>query len=129
MGWRFQEMSFIRWEKWEISLMTVPKLLTCSRAFRALSYTNKVHNMLHWLYVTLAVGVLILDPIWRVNSIWSEFDPIRFESVPIRHDSKINGSGMGSIFFYLNRIGSGSGQPDPTRLIIFFEIILWFSTN
>jgi hypothetical protein len=43
---------------------------------------------------------------------------------PTRHDLKINGSGMDSIFFDPNQIGSGSGQPDPTQLIIFFEVIL-----
>jgi hypothetical protein len=32
-------------------------------------------------------------------------------------------------FFDPNQIGSGSGQPDPTRLIMIFKIILWFSTN
>jgi hypothetical protein len=57
----------------------------------------------------------------------SIIDPIRFEPDLIRHDPKINGSGMSLIF--LNRIESGSGQRDPTRLIIFFEVILWFSIN
>jgi hypothetical protein len=37
--------------------------------------------------------------------------------------------GYGFDFFDPNRIGLGLGQPDPTQLIIFFEIILWFSTN
>jgi hypothetical protein len=32
--------------------------------------------------------------------------------------------GYGFDFFDPNWIGSGSSQPDPTRLIIFFEVIL-----
>jgi hypothetical protein len=63
------------------------------------------------------VGVSIIYPIRQVN-------PIRFEPDPIRHDPKINGSGKSLIFFDMNRVGLGSGQPDPTRLIIFFEVIL-----
>jgi hypothetical protein len=46
------------------------------------------------------------------------------QSDPIRYDPKINGLGMDLIFFDPNRIGSGSGHPDPTRLIMFFEGIL-----
>jgi hypothetical protein len=54
----------------------------------------------------------------------SIIDVTRSESDSIRHDPKINRSDM-DLFFYLNRVESGSGQPDPVRLIIFFEVILY----
>jgi hypothetical protein len=64
--------------------------------------------------------VTIIDPIRRVNPIW-------YESDSIWYDLKINELDM-NLFFYPNRVGSGSGQPDPTRLIMLCEVIL-FSTN
>jgi hypothetical protein len=49
---------------------------------------------------------------------------VNYQPDPTQDNPKINGSNMGLIFFYPNRIGSGSDQPNPTRLIMIFEVIL-----
>jgi hypothetical protein len=52
------------------------------------------------------LGLSIINPFRRVN--------------PIQHNTEINGLSMNLIFFYFNQIELGSGQPNSTRLIIFF---------
>jgi hypothetical protein len=73
----------------------------------------------------VAYWASIIDPTRRINLIRSESDPIRY-------DPKINGSSMSLIFLFEsgrvryvfnfldpNWVESGSGQPDPTKLIMF----------
>jgi hypothetical protein len=56
------------------------------------------------------LGVSILDPTrTRPDPTWPEDKWVVYE---------FN-------FFDPNRIGSGSGQPDPTRLIMFFEVVCY----
>jgi hypothetical protein len=52
----------------------------------------------------------------------SIIDPIRLKPDLTRYVIKINGSGINLIF--LTRIGSGRIRVNPTRLIIFLEVIL-----
>jgi hypothetical protein len=66
-----------------------------------------------WNNISKKLEVSNVDATWRVN--------------PTRHDLKINELDIDLIF--LTRIGSDRVWVNPTRLIMFFEVILWFSTN
>jgi hypothetical protein len=111
---------------WGLSGLSIVVIISCLSGAVLITYSIKKLNVQKGIFDTLfnikrnLYLVIDLQNIKEGTLGVSIIDPTRPEDKWIEY---------GFNFFDPNRVGSGLGQPNPTWLIIFFEVILWLRTN